>query len=176
MRKEDLPVIAVLRFAYLMIGSFFAFLSSVLLLFFVEKVVGNLPYFAESVLRAIFCNAVFFALLVVLIYKEGYREATWSLRGYLLAGGLALVPFVGIGMLLRFHPSVAVGVRYFAGFLTYGRDFNTADLVPELSFWLQALLLLGYAVLALAVFLVVYRIGYSKRMRDRAELTGVSQR
>jgi hypothetical protein len=172
MRKEDLAVIAVLRFLYLLIGSFFAFLSSVLLLFFVEKVIGDLPYFKETVLQAVFCNAVFLALLVVLIYKEGYREATWSAGGYLLSGGIALVPFLGLGMLLRFHPIVAVGVRYFAGILAYGSGFSSPELVYKLPFWLQAVLLLGYAALAMGIFLGVYRIGYARRMRDRAELMG----
>jgi purine-cytosine permease-like protein len=111
-------------------------------------------------------------ILFILAFREGYKSAEYSHKNTLIPFIITIIVHFVISIALSFTPVVAGGVRYAAGLMSLGGDFEAGDGVDDIGYGACiAAYLVFAAVYAMAVNLAYYA-GCKKRLADRAELTG----
>lgn len=169
MKKTNIGLNSLFYFLYFFGSCILAMLVEALLIFFVEKIVA-LPYPVLTVLRIVIYTAGITALLSVLGYFEGYREAFCSVGGTVASGVLASVLHLIFAMLFKFQAFVSGGVRFLAGLIHNGWDVTYDSLVNETPYPLFVAVCLGYSVLYITALTLSKWLGAQKRVINRAEL------
>ena len=168
--KKATDLLNVLFYFFYFFGAcFIVMLVESLLVSVVEKFVA-LPYPVLTVLRIVIYTAGITAIQAVLGYFEGYREATCSVSGTIVAGVGATVLHLLFAMLFKFQGFVAGGTRFLAGLIHNGWDVTYDTLINETPYLLFVGVFLGYAALYTAALTVAKYLGAQKRIIDRADL------
>ncbi len=155
---------------YLVGASVVTMLCESLFCFIVDKFIMLSNYFALSVIRTVIYTAGMIAIVGVLGYYEGYRNAACPKGEVIGSYAVALVPYALLSMLFRFHYFIAGGVRSTAGIIFHGTGITLDKLTLETPDWLFLLVFLGYCLLyGFALMLFMY-FGSQKRICDRADL------
>lgn len=171
MRNKDVPILAILNFLYLLVSCVAAQLFTRLILRFAVLFV-ELDFVAASILRLVTLLVISFGLFAFLGYKDGYRSACFTKVEAIPAACIAALVHFLICLVFRFSPWLAGPTRHIAGFVSLGAAYNATERIKEIP--LIALIAIGLCMAALWVgaFLLASCVGFRKRLRDRAALTG----
>ncbi len=129
-----------------------------------------LSYPTLTVIRMAIYSVGVTALMGVMGYYEGYREAYCSVSESLAGVLLAAIPHLLLAMLFRFQGFISGSVRFTAGLIHNGWDITYDNLVNETPYWLFVLIFAAYAAVYAATFTVAKYLGAQKRVIDRADL------
>jgi hypothetical protein len=169
MKKLHIGLNFLFYFLYFLGSCILAMLVEALLVFFIEKFVA-LPYPVLTIIRIVIYTAGITALLSVLGYSEGFREASCSVGGTVTSGVLASVLHLLFAMLFKFQGFVSGGVRFLAGLIHNGWDITYDSLINETPYLLFVAVCLGYSALYITALTVSKWLGAQKRIISRAEL------
>jgi len=129
-----------------------------------------LTYPTLTVIRMAIYSIGVTALLGVVGYYEGYREAYCSVVESLAGVLLAAVPHLLLAMLFRFQGFISGSVRFTAGLIHNGWDITYDKMINETPYWLFLLIFAAYAAVYAVTFTVAKYLGTQKRVIDRADL------
>lgn len=155
---------------YLVGASVVTMLCESLFCFIVDKFILLSNYFILSIIRVVIYTVGVTAIIGVLGYYEGYRNAACHKGEAIGSYAIAFVPYTLLSMLFSFHYFIAGGVRSTAGIIRHGIGVTLDKLTLETPDWLFLLVFLGYCLLyGFALVLFMY-FGAQKRICDRADL------
>lgn len=169
MKIKNVGLNLLFYFLYVFGSCILVMLVEALLISVIEKFVA-LPYPVLTIIRIVIYTAGVPALLAVLGYFEGYREAECPVGETLVSGALASVLHLIFAMLFKFHGFVSGAVRFTAGLLYNGWDVTYDSLINKTPYSFFLLTFLGYALLYMGVLTVAKYFGAQKRVIDRADL------
>ena len=169
MKLRNAALNLLVYFLYMFGSCVLVMLAEALLISVVEKFVF-IPYPVLTVLRIVIYTAGVPAILGVLGYFEGYREASCSIGDTVAGGVLASILHLIFAMLFKFEGFVSGAVRFTAGLLHNGWTITFETLVEKTPYTLFVLVFVVYAALYIAVLTVTKYFGAQKRIIDRAEL------
>jgi len=170
MRRSDCVIFSIFDCVYLFTAGLVSHLLGALIIKAVERF-ENLPFFGESLVYSSVILVGMIIMIAVLSYRDGYRYAIFDAVGSTVAAALAGLVYFGVGILFRFAPVLFGPARHFSGLIAYG-DKYSSELVAEIP--LGTMIAVGIIVLLVyaAVTVLAGYLGYRKRLRDRAVLTG----
>ena len=169
MKIKSTATDALFAFLYLIGACLITMLAEALVSYIINHVVV-LSYPTLTVIRIAIYSIGVTALMGVVGYYEGYREAYCSVGESLAGVLLAAVPHILLAMLFRFQGFISGSVRFTAGLIHNGWDVTYDKLVNETPYSLFLLVFAAYAVLYAATFTVAKYLGAQKRVIDRADL------
>jgi hypothetical protein len=169
MKIKSTATDALFAFLYLIGACLITMLAEALVSYIINHVVV-LSYPTLTVIRIAIYSIGVTALMGVVGYYEGYREAYCSVGESLAGVLLAAVPHLLLAMLFRFQGFISGSVRFTAGLIHNGWDVTYDKLVNETPYSLFLLVFAAYAVLYAATFTVAKYLGAQKRVIDRADL------
>jgi hypothetical protein len=169
MKIKSTATDALFAFLYLIGACLITMLAEALVSYIINHVVV-LSYPTLTVIRIAIYSIGVMALMGVVGYYEGYREAYCSVGESLAGVLLAAVPHLLLAMLFRFQGFISGSVRFTAGLIHNGWDVTYDKLVNETPYSLFLLVFAAYAVLYAATFTVAKYLGAQKRVIDRADL------
>lgn len=158
-----------LYFVYLIASCVLIMLVEAMFNFFLDKLV-LLSYPVLTVIRIVIYSVGVPAIIGVLGYFEGYREAACPIGETVGAIIPASVVHLLFAMLFKFQGFISGAVRFTAGMIHNGWDITRETMVEKTPYSLFLLTFLGYAVLYGAVMTMCKYFGSKKRICDRAEL------
>ena len=170
MKKSDVIVDA-LFYAVYMLGSCIVVMVAEWFFVKVLSLLFPINYFALCIIRATIYTLGVNAILAIISYRGGYKAAQCSVVGTAISCILATVAHFMFCLLFRFNAFCAGGVKFIAALTMFGSNLNNASFIGEIAlldyipyFFLNALI---YCV----VIVVFKKLGATKRLRDRAEMT-----
>ena len=169
MKLRNAALNLLVYFLYMFGSCVLVMLAEALLISVVEKFVF-IPYPVLTVIRIVIYTAGVPAILGVLGYFEGYREASCAIGDTVAGGVLASILHLIFAMLFKFEGFVSGAVRFTAGLLHNGWTITFETLVEKTPYTLFVLVFVVYAALYIAVLTVTKYFGAQKRIIDRAEL------
>ena len=169
MKIKSAATDALFALLYLIGACLITMLAEALLSYIINHIVV-LSYAALTVIRIVVYSIGVTALMGVVGYYEGYREAYCSVGESLSGSLLAAVPHLLLAMLFRFQGFISGAGRFTAGLLHNGQKNTYDTLVNETPYWLFLLIFAVYAVLYAATFTITKYLGAQKRVVDRADL------
>ena len=169
MKLRNAALNLVVYFLYFFGACFLVMLAESLLINILEKFV-LIPYPALTIIRIVVYTAGVPALLAVLAYFEGYREAACSIPETILGGILGGILHLIFAMLFKFEGFVSGAVRFTAGFLHNGRTITYDSLINKTPYSLFLLVFVLYCLVYVTVLCIAKYLGAQKRVMDRAEL------
>jgi hypothetical protein len=160
---------ALFALLYLIGACLITMLAEALVSYIINHIVA-LTYSALTVIRIVIYSFGVAALMGVIGYYEGYREAYCPVGESLASVLLAAIPHLLLAMLFRFQGFISGSVRFTAGLIHNGRSITYDKLVNETPYWLFVLIFAAYAAVYAITFTVAKYLGAQKRVIDRAEL------
>lgn len=168
-RLRNIGLNMLIYFCYFFGACVVVMFAEALFLYILDKFV-YLSYFAQVVIRIVIYTLGIPAVIAVLGYFEGYREASCAVDEVIVGGLLAeVIPHFLLAALFHFQPFASGAVRFIAVLLVGGRDVELSDMTSTTSGQLIGAFA-AYAVLYIAVLAVSKSIGAEKRLSDRAAL------
>jgi len=171
MRKGDLLANSLAWIVYLFLASLTSMVTSAFITFIINKIVG-LEYPARAGMLAVSNAVIAGIILYILAFREGYRAAEYNHKTIILPLITATIVHFVTSIALSFTQVIAGGVRYAAGLMSLGGDFQADDGVKVIGYGALIASYLIHAVVYAAVINCAYYTGCKKRCADRAELTG----
>ena len=169
MKLKNAALNLLVYFLYIFGSCVLVMLAEALLISVVEKFVF-VPYPVLTIIRIVIYTAGVPAILGVLGYFEGYREADCSPGDTVVGGILASILHLIFAMLFKFEGFVSGAVRFTAGLLHNGWAITYETLINETPYSLFLLVFAAYSLLYIGVLTVTKYFGAQKRIIDRAEL------
>ena len=169
MKLKNASLNLLVYFLYVFGSCVLVMLAEALLIKVIEKFVF-IPYPVLTVIRIIIYTAGVPAILGVLGYAEGYREAECAIGDTVVGGVLASILHLIFAMLFKFEGFVAGGVRFTAGLLYNGWSITYDTLINSTPYALFLLVFAVYSLLYIGVLTLSKYFGAQKRIIDRAEL------
>ena len=168
-KLKNIGLNALIYFCYFFGSCVLVMLVEAMVLSFLDKLMV-LSYFVQCVIRIVIYSLGIPAVIGVLGYFEGYREASCTWDEVILGGLLAsAIPHFLLAALFHFQPFASGAVRFVAGLMVAGSDIVLADLQRTTSEQL-ILVFAMYAVIYIATLTVCKYLGAKKRIMNRAEL------
>ena len=168
MKIKNTALNLIIYFLYFFGSCILVMLAEALLVSVVEKFVA-LPYPVLTIIRIVIYTAGIPAILGVLGYFEGYREADSGIGETVVGGILAAVLHLIFAMLFKFEGFVSGAVRFTAGLLWNGWKITAENLI-QTPYSLFLLTFTAYSLIYIAVLTISKYFGAQKRIIDRAEL------
>lgn len=171
MKLKITAVNSLIYFLYFFGACFVTMLAESLLL----KIIDNfaiISYFAQSIVRVIVYTLAVPAIIALLGYFEGYRDADGNTVSTAISCALALVWHVLFAMLFNFQAFVTGGVRFMAGLIHNGSSITYESMIEKTPYSLFLIMFLAYGVLYGALIVGFKYYGAKKRMQSRRELMG----
>ena len=126
----------------------------------------------QTLIQTIIYAIVPIAVLAIVSYKQGYREASFNL----LESVLSCVPVTVITFLLsvlfKFNRFVAGGTKQFSALIAYGDRITNFEHVTEIGYRYAIPVFLGLLVIYFAEITLFRYLGCKMRLKRRAELKG----
>lgn len=169
MKLRNLALNFIIYFLYFFGSCVLVMLAESLFVSILEKFVV-IPYPVLTVIRIVIYTAGVPAILGVLGYYEGYREAAPSVAETIGGGVLAAILHLLFAMLFKFQGFVSGAVRFTAGLLHNGWTITYDSLINKTPYSLFLLVFAAYTLLYIAVLTVSKYFGAQKRVIDRADL------
>ena len=160
-----------LYICYLLGACILTMLVEAMLVFFIDHVV-LLSYPVLTIIRIVIYSLGIPAVLGLLGYYEGYREAECAKGELVGAYVLATLFHLLLSMLFKFQGFISGAVRFTAGLIHNQWSITQESLVEKTPYSLFLMVFLGYSILYLTVLLLSKYFGAQKRVCDRAELRG----
>ncbi len=158
-----------LYICYLLGACILTMLVEAMMVFFIDHVV-LLSYPVLTLIRIVIYSIGVPAILGVLGYYEGYREAECAAGETTGAFALALIVHLLLAMLFKFQGFISGAVRFTAGFIHNQWSITQETLVEKTPYSLFLTVFLAYSILYFAILLLCKYFGAQKRVCDRAEL------
>lgn len=127
--------------------------------------------YAQTVIRIVIYAIAPVAVIAIVSFKEGYREARSNLSENVISCALASVGTFLISLLFKFDRFVAGGVKYIASLIAYGNRISDAEQIANVRYRYAIPVFIGLFVVYSVVICVFKRLGADKRIKDRTELT-----
>ena len=169
MRIRNLALNLLVYFLYILGACILVMLAEALLIAILEKFIA-LPYPALTVIRILIYTPGVIAILAVLGYSEGYREAECPLAETIVSGALASLLHLIFAMLFKFQAFVSGAVRFTAGLLHNGFDITYESMINQTPYGTFLLVFLVYSILYVTTLTIAKYLGCQKRVIDRADL------
>lgn len=169
MKLRNAALNLLVYFLYVFGSCVLVMLAEALLISVLEKFVF-IPYPVLTIIRIFVYTAGVPAILGVLGYYEGYREAECVVSETIVGGILASVLHLIFAMLFKFEGFVSGAVRFTAGLIANGWTITYDTLLNKTPYALFLLVFAAYSMLYIAVIAVTKYFGAQKRIIDRAEL------
>ncbi len=158
-----------LYICYLLGACILTMLVEAMLVFFIDHIV-LLSYPVLTLIRIVVYSVGVSAIIGVLGYYEGYREAECSVGETTGAFLLALIPHILLAMLFKFQGFISGAVRFMAGFIHNQWNITEHTLVENTPYSLFLIVFLAYSIVYFAVLFLCKYFGSKKRICDRADL------
>ncbi len=171
MKIKNIALNLLVYFFYTFGACILVMLAEALLVSVLEKFVA-IPYSVLTVIRIAVYTPGVIAILAVLGYSEGYREAECPVGETVVSGLLATVLHLIFGMLFKFQAFVSGAVRFTAGLIHNGAAITHDSLINKTPYGLFLLVFLAYGLAYVAVITISKYFGAQKRIIDRADLRG----
>ena len=169
MKLRNAALNLLVYFLYIFGSCVLVMLAEALFVSVIEKF-AVIPYLALTIIRIVIYTAGVPAILGVLGYYEGYREAACATVDTIVGGILASVLHLIFSMLFKFESFVSGAVRFTAGLLANGRTITYDALINKTPYAMFLLVFAVYGMLYIGVLTVTKYFGAQKRIIDRAEL------
>ncbi len=169
MKIKNVGLNLLVYFLYFFGSCILVMLAEALLVVILEKFV-LIPYPVLTVIRIVIYTVGVPALLGVLGYFEGYREAVCSVSEAIVSGCFASVLHLIFAMLFKFEGFVSGSVRFTAGLLHNGWKITYDSLINKTPYSLFLLVFAAYSALYIATLTISKYFGAQKRIIDRGEL------
>ena len=169
MKLKNAALNLLVYFLYFFGSCVLVMLAEALLISVLEKFVV-IPYPALTVIRIVVYTAGVPAILGVLGYFEGYREAACPMGDTVAGGVMAAILHLIFAMLFKFEGFVSGAVRFTAGLLYNGSAITYDSLINKTPYALFLLVFAVYSLLYIGILTVAKYFGAQKRIIDRAEL------
>ena len=167
--KKNIAINGFFYFLYVFGSCILAMIVEALLVKMVDKFV-ILPYPVLTVIRMVVYTAGVVAILAVVGWKEGHREAYCHVGGTVASGAIASVIHLLFSMLFHFQGFVSGAVRFTAGLIFNGWGVTYDSLINDTPYWGFLVAFAVYAALHTATLTVSKYLGAQRRIIDRAEL------
>lgn len=158
-----------LYICYLLGACVLTMLVEAMLVFFIDHIV-LLSYPVLTIIRIVIYSVGVPAIIGVLGYYEGYREAECSVGETTGAFFLALIVHILFAMLFKFQGFISGAVRFTAGLIHNKWNITQQTLVENTPYSLFLIVFLAYSIFYFAVLFLCKYFGSKKRICDRAEL------
>ena len=169
MKIKNIALNLLVYFFYTFGACILVMLAEALLVSVLEKFVA-IPYSVLTVIRIAVYTPGVIAILAVLGYSEGYREAECPVGETVVSGLLATVLHLIFGMLFKFQAFVSGAVRFTAGLLHNGFDITYESMINQTPYGTFLLVFLVYSILYVTTLTIAKYLGCQKRVIDRADL------
>lgn len=169
MKIKNVGLNLLVYFLYFFGSCILVMLAEALLVDILEKFVV-IPYPVLTVIRIVVYTAGVPALIGVVGYFEGYREAICPVADTVVGGLLAAVLHLIFAMLFKFQGFVSGSVRFTAGLLHNGWGITYDSLINKTPYSLFLLVFVAYSALYIAALTICKYFGAQKRIIDRGEL------
>ncbi len=130
--------------------------------------------FAQTLIRIVIYLIVPTAVVSIVAYKEGYKEARWHMGETALSCAFAAVGAFLLALLFRFDRFVAGGVKYISSIIAYGDKLYDSEQIANVGYRYAIPVFVRLFLLYSTAIVIFKRLGADKRKIDRAELTDTS--
>ena len=147
--------------------------------FLVLKVLDSLIVvtpFVACVLKAIIYFVVTSAVVFVLAYKEGYREASFIFGETCISLVFAVIIQFLFALLFVFNQFFAGGVKFFSALLVYGRGIEAMTQIAEIRYRVFMPVFFVLAIFTCAILILAKKLGCDSRLESRKELFASSKK
>ena len=127
--------------------------------------------YVQTIIRVVIYAIAPVAVISIVSYKEGYKEASFFAVESIVSCALACVGTFLFSVLFRFNRFVAGGVKYIASLIAYGDNISDAEQIAEVGYRYAIPVFLGLFVIYSVALVIFKKLGAEKRLCDRAELT-----
>lgn len=127
--------------------------------------------YAQTIIRVVIYTIAPIAVIAVVSFKEGYREARFSLGEVSVSCVFASVGMFLVALLFRFNRFLVGGVKYISSLIAYGQNLSDADQITNVGYRYAIPVFFGLFVVYSVVLAIFKKLGADKRLLDRAELT-----
>ncbi|MBQ9163031.1 MAG: hypothetical protein IJX74_07140 [Clostridia bacterium] len=171
MKIKNAAVNSLIYFLYFFGACLITMLAEALLLKIIDKFV-ILPYLTQTVMRIVIYSAAVPALVSLLGYFEGYREARFNAAESAVSCVFAIILHSLFAMLFNFQAFITGAVRFTAGLIHNGSEITYENMMSQTPYSLFLLIFLAYGALYSLLLMFFKYYGAKKRISDRRELTG----
>ena len=175
MRKSEIFLSSIVYAVYFLA----ACLCGVGVDFLTLKVIGSIivvtPFLA-CVLKAIIYFVVTTAVVFVLAYKEGYREANFIFGETSVSLIFAVVIQFLFALLFLFNQFFAGGVKFFSALLVYGDKIQDMAQISEIRYRVFMPVFFVLAVFMCVTVVLGKKLGCDSRLLSRKELFASSKK
>ena len=139
------------------------------------KILGGfaeIGYLATAVIYAVIPGIGVGVLLCIYAYQTTYRAAYFNLSESLLSSVLAIVGHLLITAVFRYTPLIGGAALPLSGLLSVGADYTSVQAQAMIPGFLPMIMFVCLMIVYHGLMLLVRKIAFSKRLKDRYELTG----
>lgn len=126
--------------------------------------------YAQTVIRVIIYAIAPIAVIAIVSFKEGYREARSNLLENIFSCVFASVGTFLISLLFTFNRFVAGGVKYISSLIAYGNRISDAEQIANVRYRYAIPVFVALFIVYSVVICLSKKLGAAKRLKDRAEL------
>lgn len=130
--------------------------------------------YAQTVIRVVIYAIVPLAVVSVVAFREGYKEAGFNVGESVISCALASVGTFLVALLFRFNRFVAGGVKYISSLIAYGDSISSEEQIANVGYRYAIPVFVALFVIYSVAIIVFKKLGAHQRLVDRAELTEAS--
>ena len=138
------------------------------------KIIGTyvvISPFALAIIRAVIYFFGVNTLLAVILFKDGYRSASYSVISTLISGIAASILHFIFCLLFSFEAFCAGSVKFISAICIFGNSLSNPDFDGAHDRFDCIPYFFIVAAVYIAVMIVFQKLGASKRLSDRKKLT-----
>ena len=171
MRKLDILIRSAFHALYLLISCVTCMVAEMLIIR-VLTLCFEIDYFTLCIIRAAIYLVGVNAILAIVSFREGYREASCRILDTVLSGVFGTVIHFFFALLFSFEAFCAGGVKFLTALVKFGPSLSDSTFMGELyrTDFIPVFFVNGLICCAVATIFNV--LGAKKRLADRAILTG----
>lgn len=171
MRKTEVLLNSFVYSLYLLAACLCGVGVDFLVLKVLDSIIVVSPFLA-CVLKAIIYFAVTVAVVFVLAYKEGYKEASFFAGETVVSMAIATLVHFLFAFLFNFNQFFAGGVKFYSAIFVYGDKISSMQQISDIRYRVFMPVFLVMAVILGVTLILAKKLGCNSRLVDRKVLTG----
>ena len=175
MKKADIFLNSIVYAAYFLAACLCGVGVDFLALKVLDSLIVVTPFLA-CLLKAIIYFVVTSAVVFILAYKEGYREAGFVFGETCVSLVFAVIIQFLFALLFVFNQFFAGGVKFFSALLVYGSGIEAMTQISEIRYRVFMPVFLVLAIFLCVILLLAKKLGCDSRLESRKELFASSKK
>ena len=169
MRKSEILLNSIVYSVYFLAACLCGVGVDFLALKVLDSIIVVSPFLA-CVLKAIIYFATTTAIVFILAFKEGYREAGFIFGETLISLVFAVIIQFLLAFLFAFNQFFAGGVKFFSAIFVYGDRITSMAQISEIRYRVFMPVFLVIAIWLCATVILAKKLGCNSRLLSRKEL------